>query len=149
MEKDKESGLISAELGLQILPHQDGQEIIFTVSDGTFTDLSAAENHYIQEIKSETKELRKLQALMTAATFLQAYQIIEGIRDENPGAILPIAIVAVLMVYVRNKSMIPTKEKRHISKIKLGLIQDYEQGLADGENDQSSDENTSFFQTSK
>ena len=131
MEKDKYDTNTRSELGLQVLPQEEGVEIIFTASDGYFSDLPAAEKYIADEIKTETKELRKLQTLMAATAALQAYQIVEGIREENPGVILPIAIVALLMVYVRNKSMIPTKEKRDISRLKLGLIQDYKNNLPD------------------
>jgi hypothetical protein len=148
MEKDKNSNATQSELGLQVVPQTEEVEIIFTVSDGLYSDLPTAEEHYTNEIKSETKELRKLQVLMTAAAFLQAYQIVEGVRDENLGAILPIAIVAILMVYVRNKSMVPTKEKRDISKIKLQLIQDYVHTLP-GEKINQPDENASFYPDSK
>jgi hypothetical protein len=127
MDKENSGQSTRSELGLQVVPRNENLEIIFTASDGEFSDLSTAEKHYMDEIKAETKELRKLQTLMTAAALVQAYQIVAGVRDENPGVILPIAAVAILMVYVRNKSMVPTREKIDISKIKLGLIQDHEE----------------------
>ncbi len=125
METDKRTDISKTELGLQVTPHSEGIEIIFTASDGEFSDIPAAEKYYIDEINSETKELRKLQAIMGFATAFQAYQVIEGVRNENVGVIIPMAVVALLMVYVRNKSMVPTKEKRDISRIKLDLIQGY------------------------
>ncbi len=130
MERGKFDASRPSELGLQIVPQADGIEVVFTVSDGDFADLSEAKSYFEDEIDSETVELRKLQLLMGLAGLFQGYQIYNGIRDDNPGAILPIAVVAVLMFYVRNKSMRPTIEKRNVAKKKLGLLEDYESSLS-------------------
>jgi hypothetical protein len=112
-------------LGLQVITHEDGMiEPIFTVSDGVFEDLTKTEEFYKDLIDEQSKELKKLYSIMAFATAVQAYQIVEGIKDENPSVVLPIALVAILMVYIRNKSIEPTKEYRNITTKKLQLIKE-------------------------
>ena len=91
----------SSELGLQVIPADPGVELVFTVSDGNFPGgIEEARTAYQYEVDSETKEIRILRSILGAATLFQVYQVAEGVRNENPDVIIPVAIVATLMFYI-------------------------------------------------
>ena len=132
MERDhRASDSEVSSLGLQVVTHEDGSlEPIFTVSDGNFADLQAIEDFYSDKIEQETKELKKLYAIMGIVTALQAIQIVKGVEDminnNDYGSVLPITLVMGLMIYIRNAGLQPTKEKKKITSKKLEILQQYE-----------------------
>ena len=140
MGKERPNKTMESELGLEIIPTPEGIKLDFIVSDGKFSDLEDARTHYNSQIENETNEIKQLQAFMTVAAGFQVYGVYKGFTEDDSGIIWPMIGVALIMLYVRNKSINPLKMKREVSRKKLELVENYESLIPEDIDDIQSDE---------
>jgi hypothetical protein len=128
MGKDKDSSIYTSSPSIEIDVEDDGFRVTSIQSLGVFDSFKSIADHIDNELYDNVAEVAKLNTIMGLVALIQTGLITKSVQDAEKGdylGMIPVLIIAGLMMYIRNASLEPNKEKRAASWHKAQNFENY------------------------